>query len=363
MANWRGDVMEATPICVIGGGQIGERHAQVAARSDLVELTAVVEPVAERRSQLRDMGYPVVAAIDEVPAHTRGAVIATPTADHPNSAKPAMDRGWAVIVEKPPAGTLGESRDLIEYAHARQTALFVGHHRRCHPFMAAARDRLDQIGNLVAIQGVWSLRKHDTYYDVPWRKLPGAGPLLTNMTHEFELLSYFFGPVASVTAQKSTKSRGGPLEDTAAIIIEFTNGCIGTFLLSDAGASPWSFEAGTGENPMIGQTGQDYVRMIGDAGALSFPSLDLWLPPKGKAAEWRVALKHNAAPRFEPTDPLEQQINRFAAAINGEPADLCSAMQGHNALAATLAAAYSADLGRRVALDEVPMDYRGHNEG
>ena len=363
MANRGGDVMAPVPICVIGGGQIGERHAQVAMRSDVIDLTAVVEPFAKRRAQLCDLGYPAVPTIDDVAEHTRGAVIATPTADHPNSAKGAIDRGWAVLVEKPPAGTLAESLDLMDYANARQIQLFVGHHRRCHPFMAAARERLDQIGPVLAIQGIWSLRKHDSYYDVPWRKLPGAGPLLTNMTHEFELLSYFIGPVAAVCAQTAAHARGGPLEDTAAIIIEFENGALGTFLLSDAGASPWSFETGSGENPMIGETGQDYVRIVGDNGALSFPSLDLWLPPKGQAADWRVALQHNAAPRFERVDPLEHQINRFATAILGETADLCSAIQGHNALAATLAAAFSADVGRRIELHEVPMNYKGYSEG
>ena len=92
----------AVPICVVGGGQIGERHAQVAMASDLVDLTAVVEPVSERRAALRDLGYRAVASLDEIPNHTRGAIIATPTADHPDSVKPLIDRGIAVIVEKPP---------------------------------------------------------------------------------------------------------------------------------------------------------------------------------------------------------------------------------------------------------------------
>ena len=353
----------AVPICVVGGGQIGERHAQVAMASDLVDLTAVVEPVSERRAALRDLGYRVVASLDEIPDHTRGAIIATPTADHPDSAKPLIDRGIAVIVEKPPASTLRDSHDLMSYAQDRTVPLFVGHHRRCHPFMAAARDRIAEIGNLVALQGVWSLRKHDTYFDVPWRKLPGAGPLMTNMTHEFDLLAYFFGPIARVSAQTSAKSRGGPLEDTAAILIEFTSGALGTFLLSDAGASPWSFEAGSGENPMIGKTGQDYIRMIGEAGSLSFPSLDLWRPPSGEKPEWRVALRRDDGPNLPPIDPLAEQINRFARVLCGDTADLCSAQEGHNALAATLAAAYSADVGRPIALRDVPMDYKGFNEG
>ncbi len=351
----------ATPLCVIGGGQIGERHIEVALACPEVTLTAVVEPYAARRDQLRDMGLPVVATIAEVPEHTRAAIIATPTPDHAGAALAALDRGWAVIVEKPLAGSLAEARQVIARAEARGLPVFTGHHRRCHPFSIAARDRIRQLGDLVGVQALWSLRKHDSYYDVPWRREPGAGPLLQNLSHEVDLLHFLMGPIDRVSALVSSDRRGLAVEDTAALSLHFANGALGSVLMSDAGASPWAFEAASGENPMLAASGQDYLRIVGTRGALEFPSLRLWLNGQGGETEWRKPLTAQDAPAMARVDPLLEQMRRFARVVaTGQPDDiLCSGSDGLAALEITLATALSGHTGQPVGLGQVGPDYRG----
>lgn len=347
------------PVIVVGAGSIGMRHVEVCMASDRVELVAVVEADSARRAELAAQGLNAVTTMDEAPK-ARLTILATPTQAHSEGGLHALSRGWGVLVEKPPAATLAEADRLVAAADKAGLPLFTGHHRRCHPFVDAARARLDRIGDLVGIQGCWSLRKHDTYYDVPWRKQPGAGPLLTNLTHEVDLIGHLGGEIAEVTAFTSAAARGGPLEDTASAAFRFTSGALGSFLLSDAGASPWSFEAASDENPAIAASGQDYLRFIGTRGAMEFPSLDLWLSDAPGETEWRNPMIRHPGPTLRKVDPLRVQLDRIADVMaGGEGTGLCTGGEGRQALAATLATALSAETGRPVAPADVPLDYPG----
>lgn len=348
------------PLCVIGAGSIGRRHIEVALASPDITLTAVVDPHAETRAALAQQGLPMVATLDEVPPHTRACVIATPTPDHMPSTLAALGRGWAVLVEKPFADTLDHARTMSIAAETAGLPLIVGHHRRCHPYVMAMKEALPAIGPLVGLQGFWSVRKHDTYYDVPWRRLPGAGPLASNLSHEIDLLGFVAGLPTEVTALTSSATRGLVIEDTAALAFRFENGALGSFLMSDAGASPWSFEATSSENPAIAGSDQDYLRFTGPLGALAFPSLTRWGASGPGEVEWSKPLKRIPGPQFDRIDPIRAQIDRFAALLGGgSDSVLCRPEDGYAALEMTLATALSGQTHRPVKRGEVPGDFTG----
>lgn len=336
------------------------RHVQVASAGPATRLAVVVEPDAARRAELAGMGLPVVARLDDAPSDIRAAIVATPTPDHCASALAALARGWPVIVEKPVTANLAEATALRAAAEASGLPVIVGHHRRCHPFSRKAREAVAGLGEIVGVQGLWSLRKHEAYFDTPWRRAPGAGPLMTNLSHEIDLLHFILGEITEVSALTSNARRGLAIEDTAALAFRFADGALGSFLISDAGASPWAFEAATGENPAIAPSGQDYLRIIGTRGALAFPSLDRWASSGPGEVEWSRPLSHGPGPRFAAVDPLAEQLARFAALVAGGQDDvLCSVAEGSAALAVTLATALSAREGRPVSTGEVPGDYAG----
>lgn len=348
------------PLAIIGAGSIGQRHIEVSQKCDAVDLLAVVEPDDALRARLADQGLPMVSHIDDVPAPVRAAVIATPTQDHFASTCAAFDRGWAVLVEKPTAGTTNDARALVGIAARTGLPLFTGHHRRCHPFSVAARDSLASLGDLVGVQGLWSLRKHDSYYHANWRRKPGAGPLLTNLSHDIDLLRFLIGEMTEVTTLLSSARRGFAIEDTAALAFRFANGALGSFLISDAGASPWAFEAATAENPAIAASGEDHLRITGTDGALAFPSLTRWGRSGPGEIEWSKPLLRTDGPKFDRLDPLLDQIGRFARVVGGGTDDvLCTGEDGLKALEMTLAAALSGTTGRPVRPDEVPGDFAG----
>ena len=334
------------------------RHVEVAQTSDKIDLTCIVEPSDARRAELAQMGLTAVAAIEDAPAATRAAISATPTQLHHDSALQILDRGWAGIIEKPLTATVGEAKALAEAAGDKP--LFCGHHRRCHPFSIAAREALQQIGDLVGVQTLWSLRKHDTYYDTPWRTQPGAGVLMTNVSHELDLLRFLIGEIDEVSALTSNARRGMVIEDTAALSLRFANGALGSVLMSDAGASPWAFEAASAENPAIAASGEDYLRIIGTQGALAFPSLTRWGRSDGGEIEWSKPLSRHAPQVYDKIDPLLAQIDRFADVVAGGQDDiLCTLSDGAAALELTLAAVLSGRDARPVKRGDVPDDFRG----
>jgi len=129
------------------------------------------------------------------------------------------------------------------------------------------------LGDLVAASVIWSTRKPDDYFKVEWRTQEGGGPLLINAIHEIDLLRYLCGDVRAVSGVKSNARRGFEVEDTAAALFEFANGCLGTLICSDAGFSPWTIEQGSGENPMFPDSGQSAYRLTGTKASLELPVL------------------------------------------------------------------------------------------
>src|SRR5437763_1247030 len=75
-----------------------------------------------------------------------------------------------------------------------------------------------------------------------WRRQPGGGPILLNLTHGVNNLLSLVGDIVRVQAVTSNAARGLPVEDSSAMVFTFANGALGTFLLSDTAASAGSWE-------------------------------------------------------------------------------------------------------------------------
>ncbi len=350
--------MARLPLIIVGGGSIGQRHIGVANAHDDVDLVTIIEADSSHRDKLAAQGLPVFARLEDAPP-AQAAIIATPTQDHADTALACLDLGLAVLVEKPIAHTIQAAQMLIDRADTLGLPIYVGHHRRCHPFSIAARARLAALGPLIGVQGLWSLRKHDQYFDAPWRRQAGAGPLMTNLSHEVDLLQFLFGEIETVTALTSNTARGLAVEDTATLSFGFASGALGSFLISDAGLSPWSFETATAENPAIAPSDQDYLRILGTAGAMAFPSLTTW-SANASPADWTTPLSAEHITADARIDPLMVQLTRFADAVRGGVDDiLCTGQQGLSALRVTLASAFSVQQARPVLPGDVPASFDG----
>ncbi|MEM7489803.1 MAG: Gfo/Idh/MocA family oxidoreductase [Pseudomonadota bacterium] len=319
-----------TRLLLAGTGLIGARHlAHIEAHRDLT-LAGIVDPDPTRRVHRTAPGF---ASIDAVDVPVDGIVIATPTATHAPLTVAAAERGWHVLVEKPVADTLGAADAMIAAAARAGTQILAGHHRRHHPRVAKLREIVasGRLGRPVAASMLWLMRKPDDYFDVPWRDGMDGSPIRQNLIHDVDILRWLFGEVTDVVGLASNAVRGAQQPESGGAVLRFEGGVTATLTYADTAATPWGFEAGTGENPHIPRTGQDSLRIACTHGAVEFPSLRVW----SGAAHW--------GERPEPSEiavaegvPLVRQLEHFADVIAGRAAPLVDAASARATLEAIL---------------------------
>lgn len=127
-------------VAVVGAGRMGKLHARVLSEMKDAELTCVVdvnranaEAVAKQRNceALTDPAE----AVDMVDA----AIIAVPTVNHLEAARPFLLAGKSLLIEKPLADTVEAAQELLELAEASGANVQVGHTERFNPAVLSLR--------------------------------------------------------------------------------------------------------------------------------------------------------------------------------------------------------------------------------
>ena len=344
--------MSPVKLAIAGGGVIGRRHAGAIANSEDTILVAIADPALSGKRLGNDMDVPVFSNLQALLAEESvdGVIVSTPTEHHFEPTMVALDSGCHVLVEKPIMATVIEADQVVAKAAASKRHVLVGHHRRYYSLTHRARNIIQsgELGQLVAVSGQWTLRKADAYYDPDWRKKWEAGPVLTNLIHEMDLLRYICGEIESISAEVSHSVRNWEKEDAVAMIMRFVSGAIGTFILSDQATSPWAWELGTGETELFPKTGQNSMRFMGTRAALDFPNLALW-HHGDEVPNWNHVISPDPI-ELELEDAYALQIAHFAAVIADRERPIITAADGTMTLRTTLAVFEAASMGHRVIL-------------
>ncbi|MGI9426245.1 MAG: Gfo/Idh/MocA family protein [Hyphomicrobiaceae bacterium] len=348
--------MSKVRIGVIGAGLIGRKHIEVLRSGQPgYTIAGVADPSPQAHAEAEQLGYPCYPSIAEFieKAKPDGAVVAVPNQLHVEAGLECVTHGIPILIEKPVADTVGEALKLIEAAEAAGVATLTGHHRRHNPIMRRAADLISEgaLGKIVAATTIWLTHKPKGYHDLAWRRQPGGGPVLINAIHEIDCLRMLCGDVESVQAADSNAVRGFDVEDTAAAILRFKSGALGTVILSDTVSSPWAWEITSGENPKYPRSGQDSILIGGTRGSLAVPSLDLRWHEAGEE-DWFRPLTQRREP-IVPADPYYEQLRNFAEVIRGNEQPVLSGREGTVTLATTLAITESAKSGQPVRIDEM----------
>ena len=129
----------AVRIAVVGSGHLGRHHARILAGLPGAELVAVVDTNCER-ADVTAAAVGVAAATDfrELFGRVDAVTLAVPTAIHRNVALPFLERGVAVLVEKPIARSLAEADEMITAAAEAGATFAVGHTERYNPAVSVA---------------------------------------------------------------------------------------------------------------------------------------------------------------------------------------------------------------------------------
>lgn len=207
--------MKSLRVGVVGVGHIGKNHARLYAESDTADFTAIYDTDAANAAQIAQQ-YKVRAAasLEEFAELIDAASVATPTVSHFAIARPLLEKGKHLLIEKPIAENTAEASELAELAVQRQLVLQVGHVERFNPVLSALEERLTHPRFIEAHRlSPFPNRSTD------------IGVVLDLMIHDLEIVLHLVrSPVQSIDAV------GVPVlskrEDIANARIRFENGCV-----------------------------------------------------------------------------------------------------------------------------------------
>lgn len=337
-------------IALLGAGLIGREHVKLLRAHPGVELVGIADPSPDSAVYARGIGVPHFAdfraMLDDV--RPDGAIVALPNQLHLAGGLACIERGVACLVEKPVADTAAAGLALARASEAANVPVLVGHHRRHSPDLREARRivREGLLGDLVAVNGMCLVDKPDGYFDAAWRREPGGGPILINLIHDIDGLRFVCGEIAGVRAFTASRVRGFPVEDTAALCLSFEGGAVGTFTLSDAAASPWSWEYTSNQALYFPHEPGAYLFLAGRRASLSVSDMRLWRHAR-EGGDWQDPFVRATMPT-ERTGAYRGQLDHFLAVIRRECAPVIDARDATLSLAATLAVARAAAQDRTV---------------
>jgi len=318
-------------IAVAGAGLVGRRHAEIVAGNAV--LAGIADPAESAREVAARHGAPSYPDLDSLldSEEVDAVIVATPNQRHEADALSCITRGIPVLVEKPIAEDAAASARIVAAAEAAGVPLLAGHHRRYNPIIAVARTIIERgdLGRITTVNATCWLAKPEVYFEAAWRREPGAGPILINLIHDIELLLHFCGPVNLVQAVASSAARGFEVEDTAAALLTFASGALGTVSVSDAAVAPWSWELTAAENPTYPQTGQSAYLIAGTQAALSIPDLTLWRHQR--EPDWMTPIDR-VVHSVDQADPLVLQVAHLCEVALGRAQPRVSGRDGLKAM-------------------------------
>jgi UDP-N-acetylglucosamine 3-dehydrogenase len=211
-------------IGLIGLGTMGRNHLRLLAGRDDARLVAVADPVPEAleaaasTAGAQPYAEPLAMLAE---AELDAVVIASPTTTHRSLALAALDRGIAVLVEKPIAATTAEADELIDAAEATGVPLQVGHVERFNPAVLELGRLLDT-GWLSTVYAITSRRAGP----FPAR-IRDVGVTIDLATHDVDILSFVAAErpirVSAETAQRVHEAH----EDLLFGLLSFRSGTVG----------------------------------------------------------------------------------------------------------------------------------------
>ena len=211
-----------------------------------------------------------------------GVIVATPPASHSEIAIAALDRGFAVLVEKPVTLDLSQAQTLRDRARAVRGIAQVDHIALVSPAWQALRQHVPEVGTIRRMRGAWVGWG-------PFRQDTSAG--WDYGPHPLALCIDLVGAEPdSVNARYLAREDGGELLDVS---LDWNEGMAATLRYGNAA-----------------RVSERNLTVEGEAGFLRYDDL---------AAD--QALLNGVPVPFSPQAPLAAVVERFASAIRRGAAD------------------------------------------
>jgi UDP-N-acetylglucosamine 3-dehydrogenase len=203
---------------VIGVGVMGSNHARVLAELPGIRLIGVADPDRNRRDQVaRSLGCASFRdAADLMRAGVDAVTIAAPTHLHREIAIDCAARGIHIMVEKPIASTVEESRAIVAAARRAGVTLMVGHVERFNPAVQSIKRAIkDQDILSIAITRVGPFPP----------RMSNVGVVIDLAVHDIDLIRWFTDSDI-VEIQPQTSSAVAEREDIALLQFRTASGVL-----------------------------------------------------------------------------------------------------------------------------------------
>lgn len=203
---------------VYGVGSMGSHHARAYAELPDARLVGIHDlDERQAREVARSHGTEPLSG-DELLDRAEAVSIAVPTAYHYDVARQAIDRGVAVLVEKPMVESTSQGMDLLRRADRNGVPLQVGHIERFNPAVQTLAEVVPDL-EILAIDA--------RRLGPPVDREEDTSVVLDLMIHDLDVaLSVVESDVAAVDAS------AGRDDDYVTATVTFDNGVVGSFRAS-----------------------------------------------------------------------------------------------------------------------------------
>ena len=222
---------------VVGCGSIGLRHIENLQRCNEKSIVAVDTDMGKHEDAKAAGATKTFAEVDQalVKADPEYALVCVPNHLHVPISKTLAESGLDLFIEKPLSHTLEGTQELVNVASENNLVTLVGCNLRFHPGVRQIHERVNagEIGTptTVRIEGGSYLPEwhpNQDYRELYSAKTETGGGAILDYIHEINYARWFFGAVKSVSAMTGSRSNLEiETEDTAGILLEFTDGPIG----------------------------------------------------------------------------------------------------------------------------------------
>jgi UDP-N-acetylglucosamine 3-dehydrogenase len=223
-AAWRPAGDRPLRVGLAGLGSMGRNHLRILAGRSDIRLAAVADPLADAVANATALcgaqGFAEpLAMIAE--AELDAIVVAAPTMAHVPLALAAIERGTAVLVEKPLAATVEEGMAIVSAARLGGVPVQVGHVERFNPAVLEL-GRLIGEGWLSAVYAIASRRAGP----FPAR-IRDVGVTVDLATHDVDILSWIAGERPSRVYAETAQRIHADHEDLLFGLLHFPSGATG----------------------------------------------------------------------------------------------------------------------------------------
>lgn len=292
---------------VVGVGYLGKIHARIYARMEAIELMGVVDVDADTAAAVAaECNCPAYTDIAQLIDQVDAVSVVVPTSLHLEVARPFLQRGIHMLLEKPIASTLEQGEGIIRLAGESGAVLQIGHLERYNAGVMALADRIAKPRFIEAHRlGEFVARATDV--DV----------ITDLMIHDIDIIMALVG-----SKLRSISAMGLPVltnhVDIANARLEFENGCVANVTAS-----------------RVSSKRLRRIRVFEEHRYEALNFIDQQIEtvsatPAAKEGEWPEIAREQVA--IEPRQPLDAELEDFARTVREGGKPLVDGATGQEAL-------------------------------